>query len=248
MLSIWQRLFFLSLLSKASGYPSNLLSTSGCSDEFCADEGCSDIMGSPAETSTDRSVYFKRSEVMLTDGGTYESGEELTAHISNANGQYLMEVSGGTFTSGSCGTNSEYTREANTNGITVKAPTDGSTLSLKAGWASNKGTVKIAVCSLTASSSSGTVSPTAKPNTAPSPSPATSTSSSTSSTSTQTASNDESDDDEASTGENIVLISLIVGTGVLIISGGACLERRRRIKVQNIRRPTGIRDVEQSEL
>ena len=110
---------------------------------------------------------------MLTDGGTYESGEELTAHISNANGQYLMEVSGGTFTSGSCGTNSEYTREANTNGITVKAPTDGSTLSLKAGWASNSDmTVKIAVFSLTASSSSGTVSPTAKPNTAPSASSA----------------------------------------------------------------------------
>ena len=241
MLSIWQRLFFLSLLSKASGYPSQL----DCSDELSEGQY---IMGSPAETSTDRSVYFKRSGVMLTDGGTYESGEELTAHISNANGQYLMEVSGGTFTSGSCGTNSEYTREANTNGITVKAPTDGSTLSLKAGWASNKGTVKIAESSLTASSSSGTVSPTAKPNTAPSPSPATSTSSSTSSTSTQTASNDESDDDEASTGENIVLISLIVGTGVLIISGGACLERRRRSKVQNIRRPTGIRDVEQSEL
>ena len=235
MLSIWQRLFFLSLLSKASGYPSQL----SCSEELSAGQN---IMGTSAITSTDRSVYFKRSGAMLTDGGTYESGETLTAHISNANDRFLMEVSGGTLSSGSCGN----TRKADTNGIEVYAPTDGSTLSLKAGWASNSDmTVKIAVFSLTASSSSGTVSPTAKPNTAPSPSPATSTSSSISSTSTQTASNDESDDDEASTGENIVLISLIVGTGVLIIGGGACLERRRRIKVQ---RPTGIKDVEQSEL
>lgn len=240
MVSIWQRVFFLSLLSEAWGYPDRM----PCSDELSAGQN---IMGSPAATSTDRTVYFKRSGTRLTCDGTYESGETLTAHISNDNGRFLMEVSGGTFTSGSCGN----TRKADENGIEVDAPTDGSTLSLKAGWASSQSTVKIAACSLAASSSSGTVSPIALPTTAPSKSPAsagTPVSSSTSSTSTQTASNDERDDDEASTGETIVIISLIVGTAVLIISGGACLERRRRLKVEDIRKPKDRSDVEQSEL
>ena len=84
------------VLAPASAYSSVMLGTSGCSRSLSA--GTS-IMGDSAVSSSDRTVSFDDH----TCGGTYTSGDELTARISDTGNQFVFEVSGGVFEDGDCG-------------------------------------------------------------------------------------------------------------------------------------------------
>ena len=120
------------VLAPASAYSSVMLGTSGCSRSLSA--GTS-IMGDSAVSSSDRTVSFDDH----TCGGTYTSGDELTARISDTGNQFVFEVSGGVFEDGDCGGGNRVTSD----GETVLAPTDGSDIVLWAGWASGYGAVSI---------------------------------------------------------------------------------------------------------
>ena len=120
------------------------------------------IMGSAAVSSSDRTVSFDEASC----GGTYTPGASLTARIDTTSGQYVIEVSGGSFDSGSCSGARTTTDES-----TVTAPTDGSDLVLWAGWATSYGAVSISsTCTLTAPPDP-TGMPSPAPTSAPIPTP-----------------------------------------------------------------------------
>ena len=127
------------------------------------------IMGASATSSSSRTVYFQRSGSTLTCGSdTYTSGETLTAVISSTSNQYVLEVSGGSFSSGCDSADARVT----SNSQNVVAPTDGSDLVLWAGWASGYGTVSISsTCTLSAAAATPTSLPIPAPSKRPIPAP-----------------------------------------------------------------------------
>ena len=126
-------------------------------------------MGASATSSSSRTVYFQRSGSTLTCGSdTYTSGETLTAVISSTSNQYVLEVSGGSFSSGCDSADARVT----SNSQNVVAPTDGSDLVLWAGWASGYGTVSISsTCTLSAAAATPTSLPIPAPSKRPIPAP-----------------------------------------------------------------------------
>ena len=138
----------LTMVGRAEAYASSM-----CTSSKSLTAGTT-IMGASATSSSSRTVYFQRSGSTLTCGSdTYTSGETLTAVISSTSNQYVLEVSGGSFSSGCDSADARVT----SNSQDVVAPTDGSDLVLWAGWASGYGTVSI-------SSSTALASPSASPD------------------------------------------------------------------------------------
>ena len=125
------------------------------------------IMGQSAVSSTARTVYFEKDGEPVSCGSTYSAGEALTAKISSTSGNYIFELTGGCFDNGDC---TDSVRVVNGDGATLIAPSSGA-LSLKAGFASSYGQVKITdTCSLTLTSSPA-ASPTSSPTSNPAASP-----------------------------------------------------------------------------
>ena len=125
------------------------------------------IMCCAAASSSDRTVTFRDSAgATVACGGEYVPGATYTAHVSSTEHDYVLELSGGSFASGTActdGLGAAISRVCKEDGATLTAPTDGSDLVLKAGWASgyDSGVSISDACTLTGMSS-----------TSPAPSPA----------------------------------------------------------------------------
>ena len=117
-----------SLLARACGYASRMTGSS-CGMSLSAGTA---IMGVNAAASTSRTVSFFDSDgATVACGGEYTAGATYTVQLSATSSQYVFEVSGGTFDSGSCSS-----ARVTSNGASLTAPTDGSDLAVWAGWAS----------------------------------------------------------------------------------------------------------------
>ncbi len=98
------------------------------------------IMCCAAASSSDRTVTFRDSAgATVACGGAYAPGATYTAHVSSTEHDYVLELSGGSFASGTActdGLGAAISRVCKEDGAALTAPTDGSDLVLKAGWAS----------------------------------------------------------------------------------------------------------------
>ena len=106
------------------------------------------IMYNTAVSSTSRTVFFEDSTgTAVACGSEYTAGATYTAQLSSTSNEYVIEISGGTFDSGSCSA-----ARVTSNGESLTAPTDGSDLVGWAGWSSGSSVaVKITdTCTLVA--------------------------------------------------------------------------------------------------
>lgn len=138
-----------------------------CSKPLAVGESFGSSMSGAAVQSTTRSVAFYEGLTAIPCGGTYTPGATLTAKLSSASGQHLMELSAGSFTSnGICG----GLRVRNVGEATLTAPSSGQ-MELWAAHSDGCMTVRITPkCTLTAANAEGPVTP-ASTSLSPSPSP-----------------------------------------------------------------------------
>ena len=81
-------------LPRVHAYAS-LMTSSYCATSLAAGE---DIMSGAATSSTARSVSFEdASGTAVACGSEYTAGSSYTAQLSSTSGQYVIEISGGTF-------------------------------------------------------------------------------------------------------------------------------------------------------
>ena len=89
---------------------------------------------------TSRSVQVYRGSTLLTTGDSYVAGESLTVKLSSTSGEYCFEASNAVFSGSDVGCSG---RRTNIDGQTLTMPTDGSTVSVWAGWATSQTDVAI---------------------------------------------------------------------------------------------------------
>ena len=109
---------------------SSMMTSSKCGTSLSVGE---DIMRYTAVSSTSRTVSFEDSTgTAVACGSEYTAGATYTAQLSSTSNQYVIEISGGTFDSGSCSG-----ARVTSNGERLTAPTDGGDLFGWAGWSSS---------------------------------------------------------------------------------------------------------------
>ncbi|KAJ1461149.1 hypothetical protein M885DRAFT_294711 [Pelagophyceae sp. CCMP2097] len=128
------------------------------------------IHGKSVQVSDDRRVWLERDGDEIDCDSEYVPGETLYAKTSSTSGEVLFELQeGATFAGGLCdGLQTENNQRP------IKAPTDGSNLNLRIGWATKESTVYITEwCTLKECSSKPdpTRSPVPDPTKAPRPRP-----------------------------------------------------------------------------
>ena len=101
-------------------------------------------MGSSSQSSSSKSaIVTSSSGSTLSNGGQYSSGETLTLSLSSTsgvNGAAWQSTQGSTSASGWTTCSGKGVHKCSTT-VTLTAPTDGSSISIKAAWASGYGTV-----------------------------------------------------------------------------------------------------------
>lgn len=127
-------------------------------------------MGFNAVSNNNPVVVIERGGTTLTSGSSYQYGETLTVSYA-ASGEYVLEVSGASFTTGSC---TNKVRVSNSGGSIVMPASGTATIKVWGGWATAKATVQIsnAVSLVAPAVPAPAPAPAPAPGPAPGPNPA----------------------------------------------------------------------------
>ena len=121
-----------------TGHSSDMITDAYCSTSLTVGTYINN-MGTCVD-GTSRSVQVYRGSTLLTTGDSYVAGESLTVKLSSASGEYCFEASNAVFSGSDVGCSG---RRTNIDGQTLTMPTDGSTVSVWAGWATSQTDVAI---------------------------------------------------------------------------------------------------------
>eukprot|EP01035_Chromulina_nebulosa_P039912 gene39912-53973_t len=115
-------------------------------------------MGYPVQSSTQRSAIVKRGSAQLSNGASYFPSETLSLTLTDNNGQFIFQISAGSFVNGKC--DNLRIIPSGSNSVTVIMPISG-TVTIKIAWANSHSAVQTNDFTLNPSPSPTIISTTA---------------------------------------------------------------------------------------
>ena len=98
------------------------------------------IMGNAVQSSTQRSAIVKRGSINLSNGANYFPAETLTVSLSDTSGEFIFQISSGSFVNGICSNNLRIIPSGSSS-VTVTMPSSG-IVTIKVAWASSHSVVR----------------------------------------------------------------------------------------------------------